>query len=64
MKEKDWGYSIVETKRASKNASEEKSKIPRALKTKLSHNQRNKKIKVRDTFSIKFPTSTRESFMM
>ena len=51
-------------RRTSKNASEEKSKVPRALKTKLSHYQRNKEIKVHRKFSIKVPNSTRESLMM
>ena len=54
---------ILETRRASNNASEEKSKMPIALKNKLYCNQHNKKIQVRGKFGIKVPTSTREAFL-
>ena len=52
------------TVRARKNVSEAKSKIPRALKTKLSRYQLNKKVKVRETFHIKVTNSTREALIM
>ena len=52
------------TSRASNNASETKSNMTRALNTKLSNNQHNKKIKVRDKFGIKVSNSTREVLMM
>ena len=45
MKEIDQGYMIMATRRSKQNASEEKSKMPKALSTKLCHIQGNNKIK-------------------
>ena len=38
--------------------------MPRTVKSKLSHNQHNKKIKVREKFGIKDPNSTREALII
>ena len=54
----------MSTRRVRKNVSEEKSKMPRALKTKLSRNKCNKKIKLSGRFDIKVSNSTREALMM
>ena len=54
MKEIDQGYRIVSTRRARNNASEEKSKMPRAISTKLSRNQLNKKIKVHEVLLSRY----------
>ena len=52
MNEIDQEYIIVEIWRARKNASEAKSNMPRAFRTKISCNKRNKKIKVYEKFGI------------
>ena len=52
------------TRRARKNAPEAKYNMPRSLKTKLSQNQCNKKIKVCNKFGIKFPNINRDSLIM
>ena len=54
----------VVTRRSSNNALEAKSNMPRALKAKLSRNQRNNKTNDREKFCIKVPNSTREALMM
>ena len=54
----------VVTRRSSNNALEAKSNMPRALKAKLSRNQRNNKTNDREKFCIKVPNSTREVLMM
>ena len=64
MKEIDREYWIVATRRSRKNASEAKYKMTRVLKTKLFHNQHNKRIKVCDKFGIKVSNSTIWSLMM
>ena len=58
------GYRILEARRARKNSSGAKSKMSRALKTKLPRNQRNRKIKVCEKFDIKVPNSNREALIM
>ena len=64
MKEINQRYRIVETIRSRKNAPEEKSNMSRAIKTKLSQNQCNRKIKVCEKFGIKVHTNTREALIM
>ena len=64
MKETNRGYRIVSPRRPRNNASEEKSNTPRALKTKLYNNQRNKKIIFYEKIGIKVPKSTREELIM
>ena len=64
MKEIYRGYRIVATRRARKNSSEEKSKTPKALKTKISRNKCNKKIKFCEKFGIKITKITIEALMM
>ena len=59
MKEIGQGYRIVPTRRARKNATEEKSNMSRSLMTKLYRNERNKKIKVSTKLGIQVPNSTR-----
>ena len=64
MNEIDQGYIIVEIWRARKNASEAKSNMPRAFRTKIYRNQRNKKIKVYEKLGINIINSTREALIM
>ena len=47
-----------------KNVSEAKSKVPRAIKTKLSLNQLNNNIKFSEKFGINVPNSTIEVLTM
>ena len=53
----DMVYRVVETSRASNYASKAKYKMPRALKTKPSYNQCNKKINIYENFGVRFPNS-------
>ena len=59
MKEVYRCYITVATRRAGSYASEAISNMPKSHKSKLSHNQLNKKIKTFEKFGISVPKSIR-----